>query len=122
MAFYVCNCLASIQLIQIARHWSHILSEWSFVEMSMRSYGYQVNLKKTFVILTSLFMGVGLGKYILDMVVQIRIKILFLSFSGTYVLHFEFCLSGKELHWFHRRTDEILFWDIFFKHLYSCSL
>ncbi|KAJ8918493.1 hypothetical protein NQ315_008191 [Exocentrus adspersus] len=65
MAFYVCNCFASIQLIQIARHWSHILREWSFVELSMRGYGYQVNLKKTFVVLASLFMGVGLVEHML---------------------------------------------------------
>ncbi|KAJ8930487.1 hypothetical protein NQ314_016714 [Rhamnusium bicolor] len=65
MAFYVCNFLAGIQLIQIARHWSQILREWSFVEMAMRSYAHQINLKKKFVILTTLFMSVGLVEHLL---------------------------------------------------------
>ncbi|KAJ8940990.1 hypothetical protein NQ318_011724 [Aromia moschata] len=59
MAFYFCNFFSSLQLIQIARHWSHILKEWSFVEMSMRSYSGHINLKKSFIILTTLFIGVG---------------------------------------------------------------
>ncbi|KAJ8977421.1 hypothetical protein NQ317_009674, partial [Molorchus minor] len=62
MAFYICNMMTAVQLIQIARHWSHILKEWSYVEMSMRGYAGSIDLKKSFVILATLFVGIGFGR------------------------------------------------------------
>nr|CAL23161.1 gustatory receptor candidate 28 [Tribolium castaneum] len=61
MSFYVLNFFGSIQFIIISKHWVTIMKEWSFMEMSMRNYGSSINMKKRFVVMTSVIMTLALG-------------------------------------------------------------
>ncbi|XP_074030839.1 gustatory receptor for sugar taste 64e [Leptinotarsa decemlineata] len=64
MVFYSCTFLASVRLIKIARHWSYILREWSAVEMSMRGYFNETKAKRKFVVITAVFMSLGIVEHI----------------------------------------------------------
>ncbi|CAH1183192.1 unnamed protein product [Phaedon cochleariae] len=65
MAFYLCNFLASVQLIEIARHWSSILREWSYIEVSMRGYPQGENIGRKFLKITLVFIGLGTVEHLL---------------------------------------------------------
>ncbi|XP_049822393.1 gustatory receptor for sugar taste 64f-like [Aethina tumida] len=63
--FYVWNFFAGVQMIQICRNWTHLLKEWSIVEMSMRNYSFIFNLKRKFVSISLLVMTIALTEHIL---------------------------------------------------------
>ncbi|KYB27621.1 Gustatory receptor for sugar taste 64f-like Protein [Tribolium castaneum] len=65
MSFYVLNFFGSIQFIIISKHWVTIMKEWSFMEMSMRNYGSSINMKKRFVVMTSVIMTLALVEHLL---------------------------------------------------------
>ncbi|KAJ3633307.1 hypothetical protein MTP99_010264 [Tenebrio molitor] len=65
MSFYILNFFAALQFIIIATNWSKVLKEWSFIDMSMRGYGAITNMKRRFVVMTTVIMTLALVEHLL---------------------------------------------------------
>lgn len=61
MVFYICTCLSTLHFINLARYWPDILKDWSYVEIAMKGYGNEVNLKRKFLWISSISVIFGTG-------------------------------------------------------------
>ncbi|CAH1115569.1 unnamed protein product [Psylliodes chrysocephalus] len=65
MVFYICTCLSTLHFINLARYWPDILKDWSYVEIAMKGYGNEVNLKRKFLWISSISVIFGTAEHIL---------------------------------------------------------
>lgn len=61
LVFNLCGLAITILLLDLARNWPQLMKEWVFVERSMISYGWPLDLDFRLKVMTVTFMTIAAG-------------------------------------------------------------
>ncbi|XP_030761238.1 gustatory receptor for sugar taste 64e-like [Sitophilus oryzae] len=70
--FYISNTFAAVHFIYLAMRWQGILKEFSYVEMSMRDYAVNKNVRRTNILRATSFMFFGLIEHVFFILTNVQ--------------------------------------------------